>query len=393
MSGENVILIASSDDYLLEEALAAETASLAERLGGAPVVELGDDTTPGTAATELTSPSLFEPQRILVMADARAWVNAKPPAGGSPVASMDPAPLVHTIEAGIGGDVALVLGVWAGGKPSGNLVKAIDRAGRVEWIPVPPSPKPWEDVTLSPEQVSVLRGVIARAAAGTRFEPAAEKLLLERLGFAPRLLAQEARKLATAAGEGAWVDEALVRRLTFPAERSLDGVRDAILARRSEPIVDLLAAAEAGVGVRDWRGQPLPATALPAILFGQVFSLFEQLLYLHRAIAALGARKELAAARTGGRRWYAQRFKPQGGLGERLLSFMADDPASPFAGKKKPPGIWNLSKLVEGAGRYREQELITLLAAAGEVEAAIRREGGLNALIAWLIGALSRQAA
>ncbi len=54
-----------------------------------------------------------------------------------------------------------------------------------------------------------------KAAGSTRFTPAAERLLMERLGFAPRLLAQEVRKLA-AASAGGEVDENLVRRSVFP---------------------------------------------------------------------------------------------------------------------------------------------------------------------------------
>ena len=389
MSGEAVILIASSDDYLLEEAVAEETAKLSERLGRAPVVPLAEETTPETAATELTSPSLFEPQRVLVMANARAWVDAKTAPGAPAVAAVDPRPLVNALDADVPEDVGLVLGVWASGKPSGPLVKAVARVGRVRWIPVPPAPKPWEDVVLSREQVEVLDGVVARAGGDVRFEPGAEQLLMERLGFAPRLLAQEVRKLATAAGAGALVDEALVRRLTFPAERSLEGVRDAVLSRDPAPIVELLAAAEAGVPVRDWRGQPLPIAALPAMLFGHVFNLFEQLLYLQRAVAALGASNEIVPAVTSNRRWYSQQFKPKGRLGERLLGFIGDDPESPFSGKKRPPSVWSLSKLVEGAGRYREGELVGILATSGGAEAAIRRESGLNALLAWLIGALN----
>ncbi|NOZ78231.1 MAG: hypothetical protein GXP48_03420 [Acidobacteria bacterium] len=393
MSGETVILVASSDDYLLEEAVAEEAARLSERLGGAPIVPLADEMAPETAATELTSPSLFEPRRVLVMADARAWVDARTPSGAPAVTAMDAGPLVNALEAGVPEDVGLVLGVWAGAKPSGPLVKAVARAGRFRWIPVPPAPKPWEDVVLSREQVQVLEGVVVRAGGDVSFEPGAQQLLLERLGFAPRLLAQEVRKLSAAAGVGGRVDEALVRRLTFPAQRSLDGVRDAVLGREPAPIVDLVAAAEAGVPVRDWRGQPLPIAVLPAMLFGQAFNLFEQLLYLRRAVAVLGASDEIVPARTSSRQWYAQRFKVKGGLGERLLAFIADDASSPFSGKKKPPSVWSLSKLVEGAGKYGEAQLVGLLAGAGQVEAAIRRESGLNALLVWLIGALSAQPA
>ena len=64
-------------------------------------------------------------------------------------------------------------------------------------------------MALSDEQCEVLRGVLAREAGEVRFTPAAERLLFDRLGFAPRLLAQEGRKLA-AASAAETVDEDLV---------------------------------------------------------------------------------------------------------------------------------------------------------------------------------------
>ena len=385
---EPVVLVACSDDYLLEEALANEVRQLSASPDQPAVIHLPDDVTPERAAMELVSPSLFDPARVLVVADVRGWMRAKAPAGGPGAAApADPEPLVEALAAGVPEGVGLVLGAWCGGKPTGPLVDAVRAAGRVEWIALPRPPKPWEDVALSSEQVTVLREVLQRAAAGVRWTPGAERLLLERLGFAPRLLAQEVRKLASACGSGASIDEELVRRLTFPPERSLEAVRDAVLHRELKPLVDLLAAAEAGIVVRDWRGQALGVQALPAVLLGQVCSLLQQLLYVRRTVAALGEIGELDPARTGRGDWYSRSFKG-GGLGERILKLIDGDPASPYAGKKNP-SLWSLGRLAAGAGRYREEELVRALASAGRVEADLRREAvGVAAMTAWLTDAL-----
>jgi hypothetical protein len=84
----------------------------------------------------------------------------------------------------------------------GPLVEAVAAAGRYRWVPLPERPKPWEDVALSQEQWQVLSGLLAREAGTTRFERGAERLLFERLGFEPRRLVQEARKLARAGRQG-----------------------------------------------------------------------------------------------------------------------------------------------------------------------------------------------
>ena len=154
---------------------------------------------------------------------------------------------MQVLAEGVPEGMALVMGAWCGRKPTGPLVEAVEKAGDVRWIPLPPPPKPWEDAVLSSEQRRCSRPSFAAPPAVSYSARGANRLLLERLGFAPRLLVvQEVRKLAGAAGE-IEVDEALVRRLTFPRERSLEVVRDAVLGRELEPLLDLVAAAASGV--------------------------------------------------------------------------------------------------------------------------------------------------
>lgn len=383
-------LIAASDDYLLEERLSAEVLRVCHELGGVEPEVQSDEATPESVAMELVSPSLFAAQRVLVVGDAREWLGAAAPPGikANKTAPPDLKPLVHVLGEGLPEGMALVMGAWCGRKPTGDLVEAIEKAGTVEWIPVPPPPKPWEDAVLSDEQWKVLEAVLLRAAGGVVFNRGATRLLLERLGFAPRLLVQEVGKLAGAAGDGE-VDEDLVRRLTFPRERSLEVVRDAVLNRKLEPLLDLVAAADSGLPVNDWQGQRLEAGRFGPTLFGQVTNLQLQLLYLRRATAAAGLEREMDPKQTSRRGWYSQRFKTD--IGPDLLArFKSDAPSPMMRPGGKPPTPFSLGALFSGAGRYTDAELTAALAEASKVETGIRQEPfPLESLTVWLSGFIS----
>jgi hypothetical protein len=380
-------LIAASDDFLLEERLAAEVSSVCRELGGVEPEVVSDEATPESVAMELVSPSLFAAQRVLVVTDAREWLAAAAPPGikAAKAAAPDIQPLVHVLGEGLPDGMALVMGAWCGRKPTGELVEAIEKAGTFDWIPLPPPPKPWEDAVLSSEQREVLEAVLVKAANGVAFSPGATRLLLERLGFAPRLLVQEVGKLAGAAGDGQ-VDEALVRQLTFPRERSIEVVRDAVLTRELEPLLDLVAAADSGAPINDWQGQRLDAGGFGAILFGLVTNLLLQMLYLRRAAAAADLEAEMEPKQTGRGGWYSRRFK--NGIAPGLVARCKDDAPSPLLRPGgKPPTPFSLGALFSGAGRYTDAELTTALAEASKVETRIRQEPfPLEALTVWLSG-------
>jgi hypothetical protein len=376
-------LIASRDDYLLEESFARALHDASASLGGAEPEVLPDEVTPETVAVELHSPSLFSPTRLLVVPDVRSWLGVPaPPDAVTGDREVEVGPLLSALADGVPEGVALVMGAWCGRRPKGPLVAAVESSGRFEWIPLPEPPKPWEDVLLSDEQRTALQRILAGASEGVRFTPDAERLLLERLGFHPRLLVQETRKLATAAGDGGEVDEGLVRDLIFPRERSLEVVRDAVLERDAGALLDLIGAAAAGVPVRDWQGRRLDSGGLPPVVFGQVFDLVQQLLYLRRTAVAVGIEEELDPARTSDRSWYNRHFK--GRLAPVLLERLHEQSPTPLDRKGKPPTPWNLGKLFAGAGRYREDELVAALASGGDAEANIRGQLALEALSSWL---------
>ena len=378
-------LIAASDDYLLEDRLSAAVAEVCSELGGVEPEVQSEDATPETVATELVSPSLFASERVLLVRDVREWLDGAAPPGVKALktAAPDIEPLIRVLGDGLPEGMGLVMGAWCGRKPGGGLVEAVGKTGSFEWIPLPPPPKPWEDAVLSREQQQVLQALLLRAADGVPFNQRASRLLLERLGFAPRLLVQEVRKLTGAAGDGE-VDEELVRRLTFPRERSLEVVRDAVLKRELEPLFDLIAAAASGAPVNDWQGQRLEPGRLGPTLFGQVTNLQHQLLYLRRVAEAAGLGDEMAPEQTDRRGWYSKRFKD--GIAPDLVARFKQDAPSPLIRPGgKPPTPFSLGALFAGAGRYSDAEVTAAIADASRVEAGIRQEPfPLEVLTVWL---------
>ena len=394
-------LIACSDDYLLDEALAQAVETASAELGGIEAEVLPPEITPEQLATELCSPSLFSPQRVLVVPEIGRWlpspsrskkkkpgtggsgkVNDARPRAGNAEDSTDVAPLVDVLEADVNENLALVMGGLCSTKPGGALVKVVEQRGFFQWIPVPEAPKPWEDAVVSNAQAQVLHDVLARAAEGVPFESAAERLLFDRLGFAPRLLAQEVRKLARAAG-GESVDEKLVRALCFPRERSLEVVRDAVFERRKEPLLDLLEAAEAGIPVYDWRGRLLDEKGVPPILCAQLGSLFQQLFYLRRLAAASGLSGELSIKNCSRGGWYVGRFRKE--IEPRLRRRLEEEAPSPILREGgRGPTPWNLGRMFAGAAHYTDDELAVLVAGFGKAEAAQRGNLAMEALTSWL---------
>lgn len=385
-----VYLIASSDDFLLEEAVDETARAICAEFGDIDPEILSENLTPEDLSVELCSPSLFAPQRVLVVPEIRTWINIpkRRPPDPRPreEAVVDATPVVQVLGEGIADGIALVMGAHCHSKPEGALVGAIDEVGGLRWQPVPEPPKPWEDTVLSKEQDAMMRKLLAKAAGDVRFTPEAARLLLDRLGFAPRLLVQEGRKLAAANVDGV-VDEELVLALSFPKERSLDVVRDAVLTRRAAPILDIISATEAGIPVRDRQGRAVTADGAMFILFGQVASILQNLLYLRRLTAKHGLLEEMAPDKTGENLWYPKRFK--NGLGPKIVELLKADAPSPIQRAKKAPSVFVLGGLFKGAGRYSDEDLVHALAKAGAVETALRGDMAQEALSVWIASILN----
>ena len=383
------ILLAASDDFLLEQAVARALAQLRPHLRDAELVNLSADSLPEDVALELSSPSLFSPERILLVNDARGWVKSSTPRGAPPISTgIDVTPLVRGLEDGMPDGVALVIGAWCGSQPRGPLVEVAQKIGTMTWVPAPEPPKPWEDAVVSDAQRDVLRTIIQQAAPDIRFSATAERLLLERLGFAPRRLAQEAAKLAAAAATTQQVDEQLVRRLVLQRDGSLDELQKAVLERDARQAAAFLDKARRGTPIADWSGQRLSDRDLAFRVFNLVADAAVRMLYLRRTATLIGAEAELDPKRNEQRGWYSRVFKNR--LGPALLGAIAEDPGSPFGGASRTPKPWTLHLLFRGAGRYHEKELARAVVDAATVERRLRRSGdAIDALPAWVMQTLT----
>ena len=391
MMGAPVFLVASADDYLLELALAETVSAVCAEIGDIEPEALPEGLTPEDLSVELCSPSLFAPQRVLVVPEIHTWVDIparRPPEPrAAEKAVVDAAPVVHVLGEGIADGIALVMGACCHSKPNGALVDAVGEVGEFRWQAVPDPPKPWEDAILSKEQEALLRKLLAKAAGDVRFTPEAARLLFERLGFAPRLLIQEGRKLAAANVDG-MVDEELVLALSFPRERSLDVVWDAVFERRAAPILDIMAATEAGIQVKDRQGRAVTAKGAPHMLFNQVASMLQNLLYLRRLAAQHDLLGEMSTDKTRDDFWYPRRFK--NGLGPKIIGLVKSDaPSSLQRAGGKPPTLFMLGRLFKGAGRYSDEDLVHALAAMGAVESALRGDMAAEALSVWISSVLN----
>jgi hypothetical protein len=385
-----VSLVASPDDYLVEEALREHVLAVCAGFGDVEPEVMPDEITPEDLSVELCSPSLFAPQRVLVVSEASDWLDipARRPPEPRPAqaAEVDASAVVQVVSDGLPEGIALVMGACCHSQPKGKLVDAIAEAGEAFWHPVPAPPKPWEDAILSQEQETMLRRLLTKAAGDIRFTPEASRLLLDRLGFAPRQLVQEGRKLAAANVEGV-VDEDLVKALSFPRERSLDVVEDGVLTRRAGPVLDILVAADAGIQIRDRRGRVVSAKGVPIAVFSQVSALLQKFLYLRRLATDHGLLEEMSPDFTRAPSWYPRRFKND--VGPKVLGLLSEDRPSPVLGARgRAPTLFALGKLFKGAGGYSDEELRDALADLGAVEMALRGEMASEALSLWLLSFL-----
>ncbi len=374
--------VAATDDFLLEEGIKAAIAAAAAELDGVDPEEMSDETTPESLAFELCSPSLFSPRRLLIIRDARSWIDTTTPRGAQVIKeNVDITALLNTLQSGIPDDMGLVIGAWCGRKPKGELIDRFAKYGRFQWLPAPPPPKPWEDVVLSSEQIQVLRRILNDAIGDNPIDGKAERLLIERLGFKPRLLSQEASKLATAAA-GKLIDEDLVRSLMLTRERSIEVVRESLLKADFKPVFDLIAASAAGHPVVDYSGKTMDRGGVTPMVLSTVYNLLHQFLFLRRAAVACGFEKDLGPVNTRQSSFNSARAKKT--IVPAIEKRLKEDLPYPKSKTGKLPTAWSLGQLLAGASLYSDQQLIHALAEIGKIEAQTRGKLDLENLSAWL---------
>jgi hypothetical protein len=376
VSSPQILLLAGPDEFLLE--LARQDAVAAWRQAHPAGEVLAFDEAPPAArlVQELASPSLFAAERLLVIADARAYFGASRRAAADALAEgLEKLPLA---------DVAMVMSVVATAAPAGALADAVARRGEVSFIALPEAPKPWEEGRVSPKQRQVLTSLIARVAPGLEGNHEVVDALCEAYGFRPRELAKAAERLALS-GE---VDAAAVRAQAGAGERQLREIEDALQHRDGGRFARFAGAIAAGAVLTDWRGDAVGPDRLGPVLAGTVGRLLRQALAVRSHAARAGLAVELEPKRCAGKDWYPRTFKPR--LLPRLAKDIETTPDSPLAGMTP----WQLHRAFRLAAAYGEPELVAALArlAGSRIERA-RGPAALAAVSALVLALIGRPAA
>ncbi len=345
MSDSPLVLLASSDDYLLElERQDAVAAWIAAHPDGEAVTV---DPAPGPAqlVRELVNRSLFSPSRIVVVPNGAPYFSTRgEERGWAEVLANALAPLPLT-------DTTLLVTAVLGQEPKGPLAEVFQSRGLLRFLPLPAAPKPWEDVVVSDAQRAVLRKVVARVAPDVAGHPEAVEALCEAYGFKVRELAQAAERLA------------LTNELTAEAVRAQAGVGDCSLQRLESALIERNRAAVAGLLGRltaggvlvDWRGDPVESGGVGPVLTGMLGRLARLALAMRCHAQRCGLEKELDPGRCAAQFWYGGTYKKR--LHDALAADAEKAGDSPIAGMSP----WAAHRAFRVAAAYEDAELVDFL--------------------------------
>jgi hypothetical protein len=374
MTLPRLLLLASPDDFLLELERHDFEAAWHEAYPQGEASTFEEAPPPGRLVQELASPSLFSPERLIVVSDASPYISGRDKDNEALASSLGSLPL---------GDVTLLLAAVVGSSPGGAVAEAAGRRGELRFLALPEAPKPWDEARVSRPQRRLLANVVARVAPDLATNEEVVDALCEVYGFRPRELAQAATRLALAGG----ASEAAVRAQAGAGECSIREIEEALLGRDAARFARFVGTLTAGGTLTDWRGEAVAPERFGRTLAGAVGRLLRQALAVrgHAARAGLGA--ELQPKRCAARDWYPKTFKP--GLFPRLEEDIEATPASPLAGMSP----WQLHRAFRLAARYTEEELIEALGrSAGSAAEAGRGPEVLAAVSELVLGVLTPRA-
>jgi len=316
----------------------------------------------GRLVQELASPSLFAPDRLLVVVSAIPYLkkgsDEEGEALGRALASL---PLR---------DVTLLLTAVTEKAPEGPLAEAVRGRGDVRFLALPEKPKPWDEGRVSKEQRPVLASLVARVAPALADQHEVIDALIEAHGFRPRELAKAAERLLLA-GE---VSADAVREQAGAGECTLRDLEEALLRRDAQRFVRLAGTLAAGGVLTDWWGEAVAPDRTAMVLASTFGRLLRQALAVRGHATRAGLANELEPNKCSADGWYTRTFKSR--LYPRLTSDIEATPGSPAAGRTP----WQLHRSFRLAAAYSEAELIEALARLGGSRA--ERDRGPSALAA-----------
>jgi hypothetical protein len=341
-----LLLLAAPDDYLLELERTLVHAEWSASHPSGEVVVLDPRPSPSTLIRELATPSLFAPDRLLVVPDGSDLFSGKKE-------SADAAELAAALRTLPLAGVGLIVAAVSESEPAGQLPEVFARRGEVRFLPVPPAPKPWEQARVTPAQRVVLERVIGRVAPDALANAEAVEALCERYGFAPRELAQAARRLV------------LVGEITAGAVRDQAGIGDCSLRDLEEALIRRDAAAATGVfatlhmggSLLDWWDKPVDADRVGRVLSGSLARALRTALAVRAHARHAGLETELDPRRCAAPGWYPRVFK--NGLFPKLSKDVETMPDSPVGGLS----AWTLHRSFRLAAAYGDRELLEALGA------------------------------
>ncbi len=347
-------LVVCPDDYLLERARIQRENAWREAHPQGEVITFGEAPPAARLLAELSSPSLFAEQRLVVVREAASYCF------GEEAARREGEALARGLEHFSFPAVSLLLTATGGMAPSGPLAEVAARRGEVLFLELPPPPKPWEQhISLSVAQRRLLAEIVLESCPELRGKDEVIAALCEAHGFKPRQLSMAARQLVQL---GELTVEA-VQRQTGPGERSLSEVEEVLIARDGQRAAQFFATLACGGALVPWRGEPVPERGLGRVLGRTLARLLRQALALRGHAERAGLSGELDPRLCSQERWYTATFRPR--LLPRLQAEIAAHPATPVADLSP----WALHRLFRLAAAYDETALLRCLALLERFEA------------------------
>ena len=372
MALPRTVLLASPDDFLLEleRRATVETWQAANPLGD--VVSFDEAPAAARLVQELASPSLFASNRLLVVADASAYLTAaRRREADDLAASLTSLPLA---------DVTLVLSAVCPSSPTGALADAMGKRGEVRFVALPEAPKPWEEGRVSPSQRQMLATLIGAITPDLAGNDEVIDALCEVYGFRPRELAQAAKRLVL----GEKVSAEAVRAQMGPGECQLRELDEALQQRDAGRFARLAGALDAGAVLTGWRGEAIAPDGYGRVLGSTLGRLLRQALAARGHATRAGLTDELDPKRCAAKDWYPRAFKRR--IFPRFSKDVEELSDSPLAGMTP----WQLHRAFRLASVYSEGELVATLARLGEARVERTRGPAVLAAISSVVLGLIR---
>jgi len=372
----SLLLISSPDDYLLE--LERDDVTTAWR-GAHPegeTVTFDEAPLAGRLIEELAAPSLFAPERLLVVTNANPYMKAGRADDGDALGrALASLPLR---------DVTLLLTAVTKEAPEGAVADTVRDRGEVRFLALPEPPKPWEDVRTSKEQRSVLATLVGRVAPSLAGQREVVDALIEAYGFRPRALAQAAERLILSGEPNA----ATVREQAGAGECTLRDLEEALIGRTAQRFVRLASIIASGGVLTDWRGEAVSPDRAAMVLASTFGRLLRQGLAVRAHAVRAGLRSELQPERCAGGGWYTRTFKP------RLYPLLSADIEATAGSPAEGRTAWQLHRAFRLAAAYPETELVEALAdLAGSRAERDRGPAALAAVSALVLGFIAPRTA